>query len=265
MRSYWRLFKVMVITLVYTSYAALRVRLRPEAERPALQAYHQMIGSQLLCRAVRFRVSMQGVPPVDKPMLYVCNHLSALDPILLGSQAPVAFAGKAELNTWPFFGWVCRTYGMLFVDRTRRTSTTTFVKQVQEKLKAGVSVLVFPEGTTGWGDVVQAFKTGSFEAVAGREDGAALPLFLDVTAVDNQPTEREKGRRVFSHNEEAFMEHCLRLFGLKNADIQVRVGEPVLADGRNRKELARLTHQAVNALGGLALAEADIATADERG
>ena len=263
MRGYWRLIKMMAIAIAYTSYANLVVRFRPEAERPALRAHHQQVGARLLCRAARFRVSMRGVPPVGKPMLYVCNHLSGFDPILLGSQAPVAFAGKAELSTWPVFGWVCRTYGMLFVERTRRTSTATFVKQVQEKLKAGVSVLVFPEGTTGWGDVVQPFKTGAFEAVAGREDGAALPLFLDVTAVEGEPTEQEKGRRVISHNNEVFMEHCLRLFGLKNIDMQVRVGEPVLANGRNRKELARLTHQAVNALGGLALPEPE--TADGRG
>ena len=248
MRRYWRLIKMIAIATAHTAYASLRIRFRPEAERPALRAHHQQVGARLLCRAAGFRVSLCGTPPVDKPMLYVCNHLSGFDPILLGSQVPVAFAGKAELKTWPMFGWVCRTHGMLFVDRTRRTSTATFVKQVQEKLKAGVSVLVFPEGTTGWGDVVQPFKTGAFEAVAGREDGVVLPLFLDVTAVEGEPTEQGRGRREISHNNHGFVEHCLHLFGLKNVDMQVRVGEPVLAGNCNRKELARLTHQAVSAL-----------------
>ena len=259
MRGYWRLIKVMAIATAYTAYAGLLIRFRPEAERPALRAHHQQVGSRMLCRAARMRVSVQGQPPEGRPMLYVCNHRSGLDPILLGSQMPVAFAGKAELRTWPVFGWICRTHGMLFVDRDRRTSTATFVKQVQEKLKAGVSVLVFPEGTTGWGDIVQPFKTGSFEAVAGREDGAVLPLFLDVASVEEVPVEPERGRRVFSHNNEGFIDHCLRLFSLKSADLQVYIGEPMPAQGRNRKELARLTHQAVTTLGGLALPEPETA------
>lgn len=245
-RRIWRLLRVLVITLACTSYLSLTVRFRPEAERAAYRARRQQVGQRLLCRAMGLRVSMRGAPPPDRPMLFVCNHLSAFDPLILGSQIPVAFAGKAELRNWPLIGWVCYTHGMIFVDRTRRTSTTTFVEQVQEKLRAGVSVLVFPEGTTGWGDVVQPFKTGAFEAVAGREDGAVLPIFLDVLAVEGRPA--EDGRRIISHNDQSFVEHTGHILGLKHVDVQVCIGEPVAANGHNRKKLAQLTHDAVSAL-----------------
>jgi 1-acyl-sn-glycerol-3-phosphate acyltransferase len=126
-------------------------------------------------------------------------------------------------------------------------------------LQAGVSVLVFPEGTTGWGDVVQPFKTGAFQAVAGRDGGAVLPLFLDVAALDGEPVERAQGRRMISHNNQGFVAHCLYMLSLNRAEMEVHVGEPVRAAGRSRKELARLTHRAVSALGGLNQIEADAA------
>ena len=256
MRLYWRLFKVIVVVIGCTIYTNLMARLKPKAKRTAYRVRRQQVGARLVCRALNYRVSMTGTPPAGCPMLYVCNHICALDPIMIGSQTPVCFAGKAELGSWPVVGWVCRTHGMLFVNRERRTSTSTFVEQVQEKLEDGVSLLVFPEGTTSWGFDVDPFKTGAFEAVAGREGAAVLPFFLDVTALDGKPTEKGNGRHALSHNHhEEFVDHALNLFSFKRADIEIRVGEPVLAENHNRKELARLTHQQVRALGGDTLAE----------
>ncbi len=255
MRLYWRLFKVVVVVLSHTLYTSVMVRFRPEEKRTAYRVRRQQIGARRVCRALNYRVSMRGTPP-DRPMLYVCNHICALDPIMIGSQTPVCFAGKAELGSWPVVGWVCRTHGMLFVDRDRRTSTSTFVEQVQEKLADGVSLLVFPEGTTSWGFDVDPFKTGAFEAVAGRAGAAVLPFFLDVTALDGQPTEKGKGRNALSHNHhEEFADHALNLFSYKRADVQIHVGEPVSAENHNRKELARMTHQEVRTLGADTLAE----------
>jgi 1-acyl-sn-glycerol-3-phosphate acyltransferase len=248
MRRIWRLFHVFIITLGYTAYVSLMLRFRPEEERPIIRARRQQVGTGLLCRALGVRTSLRGTPPAGKAMLYVSNHIGLLDPLVVGSLIPVSIVGKAELASWPFVGWVCRTYGLLFVERGRRTATSDFVRQVQEKLGEGVSVLVFPEGTTNWGDVVQPFKTGAFEAVAGRDE-AVLPLYVDVTAVNGEPT--GDGRLLdVTHNGRTFTEHCWHLLGLKRVDMAVWVGEPVAAAGRNRKELARLTHQFVNRLAG---------------
>ena len=264
MRLYWRLFKVVVIVLTHTIYASVMVRFQPKAKRTAYRVRRQQKGARRVCRALNYRVSMRGTPPADRPMLYVCNHICALDPIMIGSQTPVCFAGKAELGSWPVVGWVCRTHGMLFVNRERRTSTSTFVEQVQEKLEDGVSLLVFPEGTTSWGYDVDSFKTGAFEAVAGREDAAVLPFFLDVTALDGKPTEKGRGRNALSHNHhEEFADHALNLFSFNRVDVEIRVGEPVLAENRNRKELARLTHQEVRTLGADTLAEMAVVVEQE--
>ena len=242
----WRLFRVFMTTLVYTSYVSLVVRRRPPVERPRLRAHHQKIGAGLLCRAMGVRVSMQGAPPAGQPMLYVSNHLGVLDPLVLASQMPLCIVGKAELSRWPYVGWMCRTYGLLFIDRERRTAAGALVEQIQEKLREGVSVLVFPEGTTGWGDVIQPFKTGVFQAVAERDE-AALPLYLNVQAVNGEPTTGGQLPDI-TRNGRTFVEHALHLLSLKRVDIQVCVGQPLTTDGLDRKALARLAYQAVNGL-----------------
>ncbi len=255
MRRIWRLFHVFIIALVYTAYASLVMRFRPVAERPLLRARHQQVGTGMVLRAMGVRASMRGAPPVGKPMLFVSNHMGLLDPLVLSSQMPLSIVGKAELGRWPFIGWLCRTYGLLFVDRGRRTSTSIFVKQVQKKLHEGVSVLVFPEGITNWGDSVHPFKTGAFQAVAGRDE-AVLPLFVNVLAVNGEPTQ-DGPLPDISHCDRTFVEHCWHLLSLKRVDMEVCVGEPVATTGRDRKELARLTHRVVSGLGSRFPAELD--------
>ncbi|MFQ5568677.1 MAG: lysophospholipid acyltransferase family protein [Rhodothermales bacterium] len=249
-RRIWRLLRVLVVTVVHTAYSSLAARLRPAAQRPAFRAYRQQIGSRALCRALGVRVSMRGTLPPEKTVLMVCNHLGILDPLVLSSQLSVSFAGKAEMGRWPLIGWVCRTMGMLPVHRERPTRTSMFVRQVQEKLHAGVPVLVFPEGTTSRGDGVQPFKTGAFQAVAERDDEAVLPLYLNVLAVEEEPA--ALGRRyevTWADNTQTFLEHCWHLLGLKSVEMEVCIGKPITTARRDRKELARLTHREVRKLG----------------
>ncbi len=198
----------------------------------------------MLCRILKIRVVQQGASLPTRPMLYVCNHLGLADAMMLAARMPVAFAAKAEVRTWPLLGWVCRTMGVLFVERERPTRTSAFVRDVRERLGHGVSVLVFPEGTTGSGDHIRPFKTGAFEAVADQEDGAVLPLCLKVLAVDG-----EAGRRsALAWVDEPFGRNSWRLLGLPHAEVAVQVGEPLATDGSDRKELARQAHAAVSQL-----------------
>lgn len=253
-----RVFRLLVITIsvtVFTVYVSLIVRFRPAAVRPALRARYQQIGARMVCRMMGVRVSMRGGALPEKPVLVICNHVSAFDPLMLGSQMSLAFAGKVEIGSWPVIGWVCRTFGMLFVNRSRRTTTGSFVEQVQEKLRAGVSILVFPEGTTGWGDTVQPFKTGAFEAVADSDEDMVLPLFLHVVAVEGEPAGKGR-RREISHNGQSFSQHTWHVLGLKRIDIQIEVGTPLPTNGRDRKMLAQLAYRAVSGLAEQSLVEA---------
>ncbi|HMB93418.1 MAG TPA: lysophospholipid acyltransferase family protein [Rhodothermales bacterium] len=243
LRRIWRLGRLVWSLATHTAYLSVAARWRPPVERVAYRAYRQQVGCALICRILNVRVTLRGAPIPTQPMLYVCNHLGVLDPFILASQTPVAFAAKSEIRSWPFLGWVCREMGLLFVERERPTKTSAFVRQLEDKLAHGVSVVVYPEGTTSRGDIVRPFKTGAFEAVAGDADGAILPFYLQIRAVNGDPARREEA--TWADDTQAFVEHGWHLCGLKSIEVDLVVGEPIPTAGHDRKELAKRTHKAV--------------------
>jgi 1-acyl-sn-glycerol-3-phosphate acyltransferase len=56
--------------------------------------------------------------------LLVGNHLSYLDIIVLSSIRPCVFVAKRDVAAWPFFGWLARAAGTIFIDRERRLAAT---------------------------------------------------------------------------------------------------------------------------------------------
>ncbi len=252
MRQTWRLARFTASILTRTSWLWLTVRFVPEAERSAYRARLQRQACAVFCRILGVRVTRSGALPEARAVLAVSNHLGLLDPWVLASQMSLAFVAKAEMNDWPVVGWICRTVGIIFVARERRMQANTFVEQVQRRLREGVRVLVFPEGTTSNGETVMPFKTGAFEAVAGMEDGAVLPLYLNVREVEGRPaTGRLREKITWADPSQTMLQNFWSVLGLRSVRLEVCVGTPISTAGRDRKTLARLSHAAV-----LALAEA---------
>lgn len=251
MRPFWRLLRIFLTMLAHTLYVGFAARRRPPAARAAFRARRQHVGCRALCRILGVRVVLEGRVPEHRGLLLVSNHFGVLDPLVLSAAIPLAAASKAEVRHWPFLGWVCRTFGVLFVERERRTQTATFVETVQDRLRRGVHVLVFPEGTTNAGRRVQPFKTGAFEAVAGLDGGAVLPLHLDAVAVEGAPAEGAvRDRVVWADPAVPFLRHVWDVLSLRDVEMRVRVGEPLPTAGLGRKELAQAAHARVAALAG---------------
>ncbi len=257
LRRGWRVVRFMGSILAHTSFLWLTVRLVPPQARAAYRARRQQIACGIFCRILGIRVSVHGTLPEAGAVLAVSNHLGLFDPWVLASRIPLAFVAKAEMRRWPVAGWICRTVGIIFVERERRMQAGTFVEQVQRRLRDGVRVLVFPEGTTSKGTTVMPFKTGGFEAVAGMEDAYVLPLCLNPLEIDGHPAVGALREWITWADPDQSMGENLRvLLGLRGVHMQVRVGTPIATDRRDRKELARLAHAAVRELHAAGIREA---------
>lgn len=253
------------VTLWYTAQTAWRARRLPLAQQPLYRARRLQEGCQILCRLMGITVhAAKATLPAGWPGLLVANHFSALDPIVLATCWPVAFVGKAELARWPLIGWLCRTYGVLFVERERRTRSVAFIQQVRAWLKAGVSVMVFPEGTTGPGDTVQPFKTGVFEAIAGLEEGWVLPVALCLQRAGERPATSEVRRWYAWTAGLSFLRHLLRWLEAAQLHLQVHTGTPISTADQDRKKLAREAFEQVRALYHEMLCEGLSPAADDR-
>jgi 1-acyl-sn-glycerol-3-phosphate acyltransferase len=69
---------------------------------------------------------------------------------------------KKELFTIPVFGWALYASGTIRIDRTNRARAITSMNNALDRIRKGVSVVVFPEGTRSEDGKIRDFKKGGF-------------------------------------------------------------------------------------------------------
>jgi 1-acyl-sn-glycerol-3-phosphate acyltransferase len=112
----------------------------------------------------RIKVSVKGLSNIDpsSPYIYMPNHQSNFDiPVLLGHlTVQFRWLAKMELFKIPIFGRAMRKAGYISIDRYHRESAFESLKVAANKIKSGVSVLIFPEGTRSRDGNIRPFKKG---------------------------------------------------------------------------------------------------------
>ena len=99
------------------------------------------------CR-LYFRVRVEGLEHIPRqgPLILASNHVSYIDPPIIGSNVPrvVNFLARDSLFRVPGLGWLFRQLNTVPVDRE---SGAAGLKAILDRLQAGGSIIVFPEGT----------------------------------------------------------------------------------------------------------------------
>ncbi|MDJ0784996.1 MAG: lysophospholipid acyltransferase family protein [Desulfosarcinaceae bacterium] len=125
----------------------------------------QLWARQLLWVA-GIRVTIQGLENLvpGRSYIYMANHQSNYDiPVLLGRlPAQFRWLAKAELFKIPVFGQSMRGCGYISIDRTDRKRAFASLAQAAETIRAGTSVMIFPEGTRSVDGRLKGFKKGGF-------------------------------------------------------------------------------------------------------
>ena len=124
------------------------------------------IWAQSILMVSRVHVSVQGLSNIepDKSYIFMANHQSNFDiPVLLG-YLPVQFRwlAKAELFKIPVFGRAMLGAGYVKIDRFDQESAFESIKEAARKMKDGISVMIFPEGTRSKDGSIRPFKKGGF-------------------------------------------------------------------------------------------------------
>lgn len=113
----------------------------------------------------RFSVAGPKPPDIDsKPYVVVSNHESTADPFLI-SWLPwdMRWVSKESLFRLPLIGWLMRAGGDIPLRRGEKGSVVEMLAECHRTLKAGVSVMLFPEGTRSPDGSLLPFKDGAFQ------------------------------------------------------------------------------------------------------
>lgn len=175
---------------------------------------------------IPYEISGRG--HIRKGQSYICvsNHTSFLDLpgiclALPGQFRPLA---KTELRRIPVFGWIASAATVL-VDRTSHDSRIQSLERLTEVLRAGISVLIFAEGTQNRGTtLLQPFRDGAFRMAI--ETGCPiLPLVVHGAGKLMPP-----GR-----------------FSIRPGRIRIRIGEPIPISS-NQGQLKKETYDRMLAM-----------------
>jgi len=100
----------------------------------------------------------------NQPAVYMANHQSAFDILATVVAIPgtVRFIAKKELFRIPVFAQGMRRVGMISIDRGNSQAAQQSLAEAAEKMKKGVSVIIFPEGTRSRDGQIHRFKKGGF-------------------------------------------------------------------------------------------------------
>ncbi|MBC7183578.1 MAG: 1-acyl-sn-glycerol-3-phosphate acyltransferase [Marinobacter sp.] len=207
------------------------------------------------CRCLGLDIHQHGSPS-DDTVLFVSNHISWSDIPILGSLAPIRFLSKAEVGQWPLIGWLARQAGTLFI--TRGGGQARQVRnRISANLKAGESVLVFPEGTTSAGLTVLPFH--GLLLKAGPESNTPI----QPVTISYRRAGRPDHLAPFIGDDE-FHSHLLRMLRQPSARVDIIFHAPVcLAAETGTGELTQQLHGVI--LEGLARIHGGELDHDEEG
>lgn len=118
-------------------------------------------------RAAGIKMEIAGFEnvPVGRPCIFMCNHVSNLDPPVVLPLLPgrCSVLLKKELMRIPILGRAMRMGQFVPVERGgKREAAQASVIAAGEALASGLNILVFPEGTRSRDGRLAAFKKGPF-------------------------------------------------------------------------------------------------------
>lgn len=118
--------------------------------------------------------------PTDSAVLYVGNHRSFFDIVLTYVRVPrpTGYVSKKEMDKWPLLNIWMRYLHCLFLDRENIKEGLKTILTAVEKVKNGISICIFPEGTRNKvADTFLPFHEGSFK-IAEKGDVPIIPMTI---------------------------------------------------------------------------------------
>jgi 1-acyl-sn-glycerol-3-phosphate acyltransferase len=215
-------------------------RLSRERKLEEIKAWSQhtleILGIQVL-----HETSLTQIEQSAAPLMFVANHVSWIDALIIQSIQPSIFVAKAEVKAWPIVGSIAKGCGVVFVDRGSPSSARRMVDEVSSALHHGYCVAVFPEGTSSEGSSVSLFHTNLFEAAINHHI-QIQPLAIRYT----NPNTGALCLKAAFIGDIGFVQSLHQVMTSTGIQAKVHAGDMLSPQGHSRRTLAHLSHRSVS-------------------
>ena len=232
----WRV--IVVIFHILTIWLGA-ILVMPWLSRPRRRLMTARFAGRML-RGLHVQVRMRGtLPSAHRPIVFVANHVSWLDPHLLNLVSGARFIAKLEVASYPLFGTIVRQFGAIFIRRGSIRDAYRVKCEAAATLLGGEHVTFFPEGTTSTGTRINYFYPALFQAavdsgatvqpIAIRWHHADGRLNLDAGFIDDM----------------TIVDSIVLMLRHRVLYAEVTLCEPLEASGATRRDLAYRTRAAI--------------------
>ncbi|HWD26797.1 MAG TPA: lysophospholipid acyltransferase family protein [Rhizomicrobium sp.] len=249
LRAWYIVSVFLLVTLITIPYQMFNLRFRPRAARSFPKNYHRF-----MAKLFGIRVITIGALPKGEGVLIVANHTSWLDIIVFSTLGEVSFVAKSEVATWPFFSTLAKLARTVFVERTKRQATGAARDQIRDRLLAGDTLVLFPEGTSNDGNRTLPFKSALMGAVEARVDDGkggsravkVQPVSTAYVGLHGMPMGRENRPLFAWYGDMELVPHLWEAVMTGPVDVVVEFHPPMDVDqAGGRKALAAKTEAIV--------------------
>lgn len=178
--------------------------------------------SWLIMKTILSPVKVIGLDKIDtsRPHVYAVNHASAMDIPVLYVNLPFQFriVFKKELLAYPIVGWQLKRSGQVCIDQQKPTNSIAAIRSAVKSLKAGMPLVIFPEGGRTSDGEIKPFLPGAFFL--------ALKAQVDIVPVALIGT---------------YELLPMDTYHIKCRPLEMRVGQPISTAGLTMRDLEALS------------------------
>lgn len=118
-----------------------------------------------ICFTRPILLGVENLPPLNETVIYVPNHTSFMDILVLSGfiPRPFKYLSKAEIKNIPVIGTAMELAKHVFLKRDNLKSTFEVTETTIKRLIDGNSMVLFAEGTRSIDGRLKSFKKGAFQ------------------------------------------------------------------------------------------------------
>jgi 1-acyl-sn-glycerol-3-phosphate acyltransferase len=227
LRSYFILDPLIWMYTVVFGIVSIPVSFLGDKER--ILHHFARAWSWLIMKTIFSPVKVTGLDKIDtsKPHVYAVNHASALDIPVLYVYLPFQFRilFKSELLAYPIIGWHLKRAGQICINQQNSAASVGSVRSALKSLKAGMPLVIFPEGgRTPDGDIKPCLPGAFFLAIKAQVDIVPVALLGTYGLLP------------------------MNTYHIKSRPLEMRVGEPISTLGMRGHDMDLLSAKVQKAM-----------------
>lgn len=177
---FWLFFIVTIVLMFFPAFLIWLVTLPFDKNKRFLHLYSCFWGALYTWFNPFLKLEITGREKIDRSKAYVycANHQSMMDIVILYRLfLHFKWVSKKEIFRVPFLGWNMRLNNYLYLDRSSPSSQIRMMKQGEDFLRRGSSLMIFPEGTRSTDGQLGKFRDGAF-ILAQKTESSVVPVVL---------------------------------------------------------------------------------------